>query len=156
MDIQRFADPAPLLHVRRICEVHVRKKLLANNTSVGTAFNVDANLDMDVIMSNLVSVVLVISCVRRGGSLALTFEGTTAPPLVFLYNLRRPPSPATAPSVLPLRLLRSRHDDLLVRRALPLLWWQASQENVLHDVPTRHYLRRKPLIERTTLPFLAD
>ncbi|KAL3177175.1 hypothetical protein MRX96_009870 [Rhipicephalus microplus] len=79
-NIHPLADPAPMLEVSQISEVHVRGKILVENICVRTVYSVDATLDLDDIVANLDAAVQVISCILRGRCPMITFQGTTVPP----------------------------------------------------------------------------
>ncbi|KAL3184734.1 hypothetical protein MRX96_005838 [Rhipicephalus microplus] len=68
--------PSELFGVRRICYIDAKYKLLEDDTHVGVICGVDGESDAAEIAANFTSAVPVISCVRRGSCIAITFEGT--------------------------------------------------------------------------------
>ncbi|KAH7957261.1 hypothetical protein HPB52_016733 [Rhipicephalus sanguineus] len=64
-------------------------KVLVDNTCVGEVFGVDPDIHLEDITSNISSSVGIISCTRRGNTLRVTFEGTTAPEELLLFKQRR-------------------------------------------------------------------
>ncbi|KAH7967956.1 hypothetical protein HPB52_004397 [Rhipicephalus sanguineus] len=90
VDTEAAADVTRLMTIQTIVDVPVRAKLLAYNTCVGVVFGVYTTIELDELSSNIVSPAPVISCLRRGNSLHVTFMGTEVPSELYLFKQRRP------------------------------------------------------------------
>ncbi|KAH7955757.1 hypothetical protein HPB52_003741 [Rhipicephalus sanguineus] len=90
VDTVASGDISALLGVKKIADIPVKAKILETDTCVGTIYGVDADIDADELAAIIDSSVPLVSCVRRGNAVHITFSGTVVPAEVHLYKQRRP------------------------------------------------------------------